>query len=240
MSGFQLDEASDEEIAREAALFEPFTHAVRELVDATIRTQADDAAIKEAQAEIEAITARLRERQIPGSYGVKFRRDGRGRPWGNAVMGLRNPIAPPLEIHNDGDGRAWSDFHLRAPYEGPPGLVHGGVVALVLDQLLGQAVSAGGRPGMTGTLTVVYRRGTPLGDLRCEAWIDRREGIKTWGKGHILGPDGEVTAEAEGVFILPKWARERMGDRTYRPVSTRADAEATNGSDSEVEPRYFE
>jgi hypothetical protein len=37
--------------------------------------------------------------------------------------------------------------------------------------------------------------------------VDRREGIKTWGKGRMLDADGEVTAEAEGVFILPRWAR---------------------------------
>jgi acyl-coenzyme A thioesterase PaaI-like protein len=122
-------------------------------------------------------------------------------------MGLRNPVAPPLDIRSDGEGRAWSDFHLGAAYEGPPGLVHGGVVSLMLDQVLGHAVSTSGRPGMTGTLTIVYRQGTPLGDLRCEAWVDHREGIKTWGKGRILTVDGEVTAEAEGVFILPKWAR---------------------------------
>jgi hypothetical protein len=60
---------------------------------------------------------------------------------------------------------------------------------------------------MTGTLTLRYRQPTPLGDLRTEAWIDRTEGHKTWAKGHVIGPDG-VTVEAEGVFILPKWARE--------------------------------
>lgn len=207
MSRFELDEATDGEIAREEALYQPFTEAVRGLVDATIRTEVDEAEIKQAQAEIEAITARLRAQQLPGSYGVKFRADGRGRPWGNAMMGLRNPIAPPLTVDQDGEGRAWSDFHLRAAYEGPPGLVHGGVVALVLDQVLGHAVSSGGRPGMTGTLTLTYHKGTPLGDLRCEAWIDRREGIKTWACGRILDPEGAVTAEAEGVFILPKWAR---------------------------------
>lgn len=208
MSRFELDEASDEEVAREKACFEPFTQAVRELVDTTIRTLADEEEIKQAQAEIEAITARLREKQIPGSYGVKYRKDGSGRPWGNAVMGLRNPIAVPLEIEGDGEGRVWSDFHLGAAYEGPPGLTHGGVVALLLDQLLGHAVSAGGRPGMTGTLSIRYRRGTPLGELRAEGWIDRKDGIKTWAKGRILGPDGETTAEAEGLFILPKWARD--------------------------------
>ena len=223
MSRFQEETATDEEIAAEAALYGPFTDAVRALVDVTIRTEVDAEEVRAAQVEIEEIVERLRKSQIPGAYGVRFRENGtRGRNWGNAVMGLRNAIAPPLDVRTDGEGRAWSDFHLGAAYEGPPGLVHGGVISLLLDQVLGHAVSSSGRPGMTGTLTIVYHQGTPLGDLRCEAWVDRREGIKTWGKGRMLNAEGEVTAEAEGIFILPRWARNL--DR-YR-----AAAEATESS----------
>lgn len=208
MTRFEPETATDEEIAEEAAIFGPFTDAVRELVDVTIRTEVDAEEIQAAQVEIETIVQRLRKKQIDGAYGVRFRADGsRGRNWGNAVMGLRNAIAPPLDIRTDGSGRAWSDFHLGAAYEGPPGLVHGGVISLLLDQVLGHAVSTSGRPGMTGTLTIVYRQGTPLGELRCEAWVDHREGFKTFGKGRMLNADGDVTAEAEGIFILPKWAR---------------------------------
>ena len=112
----------------------------------------------------------------------------------------------------DPAGRASADFHLGAAYEGPPGLVHGGVAALILDQVLGEAAGAGGKPGMTGTLTLRYRRGTPLGDLRCEAWIDRVEGIKTCAQGRLSDAEG-VTVEAEGVFILPRWAREAFEKR---------------------------
>lgn len=205
------DDITPEELAQQADLYRPFTQAVRELVDVTIRTTVDDDEIRRAQAEIEAITARLRASQLPGPYGVRFGATGRGRPWGNTVVGLRNPVAPPLVIEQDGsgNGNVWSDFHLGAAYEGPPSLVHGGVSALILDQMLGEAAGAGGKPGMTGTLTLRYRQGTPLGDLRAEAWIDRSEGIKTWAKGHIIGPKG-VTVEAEGVFILPRWAREAI------------------------------
>jgi acyl-coenzyme A thioesterase PaaI-like protein len=217
--GFRRDDLSPAEVERQAALYGPLTAAVRELVDATIRTTVDDDEVRRAQAEVEAITARLRASQIPGAYGVHHGADGRGRPWGNAVVGLRNAVAPPLvTVHHEAqDGRVWCDFYLGAAYEGPPTLVHGGVLALLLDQMLGEAAGAGGRPGMTGTLTLRYRQGTPLGDLRAEAWIDRVDGIKTWAKGHVLGPDG-VTVEAEGVFILPRWARERIaageGDET--------------------------
>jgi acyl-coenzyme A thioesterase PaaI-like protein len=209
MAGYVRDDITDDELERQVALHGPFAQAVRDLVDATIRTEVDDDEVRAVRAEIEALTERLRKRQLDGSYGVRFTAEGRGRPWGNPVVGLRNPAAPPVVVEHDSSGRAWSSFHLGAAFEGPPGLVHGGVAAMVLDQMLGEAAGAGGKPGMTGTLTLRYRRGTPLGDLRAEAWIDRSEGIKTWAQGRLMDADG-VTVEAEGLFILPRWARERM------------------------------
>jgi acyl-coenzyme A thioesterase PaaI-like protein len=211
MAGFVQDDVPPEEIARQAGLYGPLAQSVRELVDAVIRTEADDADIATAREEIDAITQRLRKQQMAGPYGIRFNGEGHGRPWGNAVVGLRNAIAPPLEIHRDPAGRAWADFRLGAAYEGPPSLVHGGVAALILDQVLGEAAGAGGKPGMTGTLILRYRRGTPLGELRCEAHVDRVEGVKTFAVGHIADAEG-VTVEAEGVFILPRWARELLED----------------------------
>jgi acyl-coenzyme A thioesterase PaaI-like protein len=216
MPGYQHDDASDAEVARQSALYGPLAQTVRELADAVVRTEVDDDEVVAVRAELELLTARLRTQLSPGPYGVRFNSEGRSRAWGNAVVGLRNPVAPPLEVHRDPVGRAWSDFHLGAAYEGPPGLVHGGVSALVLDQLLGEAAGAGGKPGMTGTLTLRYRRGTPLGDLHGEAWIDRVEGAKTFAVGHLADADG-VTVEAEGVFILPKWARAAFEDRATAP-----------------------
>ena len=131
MAGYVQDDITPEELERQQALYGPFTDAVRDLVDATIRTLVDDDEIRRAQAEIEEITARLRKDQLDGRVRRPLRRrPDRGRPWGNTVVGLRNPVAPPLVIEHDpsGDGRVWSDFHLGAAYEGPPDLVHGGVV----------------------------------------------------------------------------------------------------------------
>jgi acyl-coenzyme A thioesterase PaaI-like protein len=207
-SGYQIDETSLEELEAEREVYGPFTQAVRELVDVAIRTTASADDVRRAQAGIEEITARLRDGGLTGPYGVRFRTDGASRAWGNAVIGLRNAVAPPLVIGKDERG-VHSAFHLGAAYEGPPGSVHGGVLSLVLDQMLGQAAGAGGKPGMTATLTLTYRRRTPLGDLTSRAWIERVEGHKTWARGEICGPDG-VTVEAEGLFILPKWARDRM------------------------------
>ena len=69
------------------------------------------------------------------------------------------------------------------------------------------AAAPADKPSFTGTLTLRFRRATPLGPLRAEAHIDRIEGVKTFVVGTLSDGDG-VTVEAEGVFILPAWARE--------------------------------
>jgi len=86
-------------------------------------------------------------------------------------------------------------------YEGPPGSVHGGFVAAAFDEVLGYVQSLSGNPGMTGTLTVVYRRPTPLHtELRFEGEIVRVEGRKIFTRGRVHAGD-VLTAEAEGVFV---------------------------------------
>jgi acyl-coenzyme A thioesterase PaaI-like protein len=212
VSGYQRDDITAERLEHEKGLYGPLTEVVRDLVDATIRTTVDDDEIRAVRAELETLVSRLRASQLDGPYGVRFSSTGRGRPWGNPVVGLRNAMAPPLVVERDSTGRAWSDFHLGAAYEGPPSLVHGGVTSMILDQLLGEAAGAGGKPGLTATLTQTYSRATPLGDLRAEAWIERSEGIKTWARGHLRDAEG-VTVEAEGLFILPRWAREALAER---------------------------
>ncbi len=196
-----------EEHGQLTALYGPLTDAVRNLIEATIVSAVDAGAIDDARRAIEVVTKTLRERQIDGSSGVRYAVGERPLVWGNAVVGMRNPIAPPLTIQRDDDGRCWSDFVLGAAYEGPPGLVHGGVCAMVLDHVLGEAASEGlTKPLFTGTITVKYLRGTPLGGLHAEAVIERVEEVKTYVRGGISDAKG-VTVEAEGIFIKPAWAR---------------------------------
>jgi hypothetical protein len=200
---------SADEHARLAGLYGPLTDAVRELMDATIRTEADQDAITAARTAIQAATDALRSRQRDETQVVRYAVGGRPVVWSNAVIGLRNPIAPPLTIHHGEDGtQCWSDFTLNGAYEGPPGLVHGGVCALVLDHVLGEAASEGlTKPLFTGTLTVRFVRGTPLGRLRAEAAVERTEGVKSFVSGHLSDAEG-ITVEAEGIFIKPAWARD--------------------------------
>lgn len=208
---YRTVDMTDEEFAAEQAVYGGLTDALRRLNEVSLRTTVDAAAIIAATREVEAITARLETEMIPANFGVVVTTSGHVRGYGNSVVGLRNPIAPPLKIVQDRvKGGASSEFFLNALYEGPPGKVHGGVLALVLDQIFGEAAAAGGTPGMTGTLTLRYRKPTALGACSATAWVDSSAGIKTIVKGELRDAEGEVTVEAEGLFILPRWAREQL------------------------------
>lgn len=186
------------------SVYGPLAESIRRLVDVSIRTDADPTTIAAVQDKIDSATKELEASSRPGPFGVQLTQDGQTIAWGNAVVGLRNPIAPPLVLHHDPDGLVWSEFVLGAPYEGPPEHVHGGVSALILDHVLGATAHRPGKPAYTGTLTLRYRRRTALGRrLRVEAHVERTEGVKTFSVGH-LGDEEGVTVEAEGVFIHPR------------------------------------
>jgi acyl-coenzyme A thioesterase PaaI-like protein len=207
MLEFTVEDWSAEDVERLRGIYGPLADSVRALVDATIRTEADAATVAEVTRDIDAAVSRLRERQIDGAFGVRVATDGQGISWGNAVIGVRNALAPPVHTHRDESGRVSADFHLGAAYEGPPGHVHGGVSALILDHVLGEAASPDQKPRFTGSITVRYLRATPLGALHVEAVRTRTDGVKTYCTGTIADAEG-ITVEAEGVFITPRWLRD--------------------------------
>ena len=207
MLEFTVEDWSAQDVARLRGIYGPLADSVRSLVDATIRTEVDAATVAEVKRDIDAAVSRLRERQIDGAFGVRVATDGQGISWGNAVIGVRNALAPPVHTHRDESGRVSADFHLGAAYEGPPGHVHGGVSALILDHVLGEAASPDQKPRFTGSITVRYLRATPLGALHVEAVRTRTDGVKTYCTGTIADAEG-ITVEAEGVFITPRWLRD--------------------------------
>ncbi|HMC69271.1 MAG TPA: PaaI family thioesterase [Mycobacteriales bacterium] len=176
--------------------------AVRRATLATLIADVGDDAMDAAASAIEAAAAELEQAQ----------RDGPAWPDGNAVrephrffpvspvVGYHNPLALPVQVEIV-DDLVIGTARFTWPYQGPPGCVHGAVVASVFDELLSFACIANGPAGMTGKLSIKYRHPTPLHEeLR---FVCRRESIS----GRRLVATGEcyagdvVTAEAEGLFI---------------------------------------
>lgn len=127
----------------------------------------------------------------------------------NPLSGWSNPIAPPVNCWIDG-GRAHATCECGWAYEGPPGSVHGGIVASIFDQFLGMAQTLGKQPGMTGYLHVNYHRRTPLNTpLKLEAKLLRTEGRKTVVQGEMFA-NGEMTASCEGLFVQPRGGMSKL------------------------------
>lgn len=186
---------------------------LRALVDASIRTRVDIEEVAAVTADVEALTARLLRQAQDGPLGLEPCSDGRLRDHGNPVAGARNPFAPPLVVDWDGE-EASTAGTLGAAYEGPPGCVHGGIIAAVLDQVLGTVPACVGLPGLTAYLHTTYERPTPLGAISSRARIAERDGWKIRVEGELYDDAGRVTARADGLFVVPRWAREIVGTPT--------------------------
>jgi acyl-coenzyme A thioesterase PaaI-like protein len=209
------DDVPDE--AERDAAHGALARAVAALIDSSMLTEVDLDEVQAVTAEVAALDARLAARAEQGSLGVTLTSGGGVRNHGNTVVGLRNPLSVVSPACREVDGQVLRfRTHLGPAWEGPPGHVHGGVSALVLDQALGEAASVFGGPGMTGRLTLHYRRATPLGPVTVEAWLESTDGTKTVAKGRTLDADGNTCVEAEGLFIFPKWAADHPQWRRHR------------------------
>lgn len=175
---------------------------VRAFVDATVLTEAEPDSVAEAVDLLDRATALLGSAQRQGEFTpdvVEIHRPHHFSPW-SPVIGYGNPVAPPIEM-TVGEGTATGRATFGWTYQGPPGLVHGAVIAGVYDDVLGLANLGAGVPGMTGTLTIKFRKPTALHrEVVFTAAVDRIEGRKIFTSGHST-VDGEVTSEADGIFI---------------------------------------
>jgi hypothetical protein len=145
----------------------------------------------------------------------------------STFSGSLNPIAPPMRIRPgelaNGNPALIGTVRLDRLREGPPRSAHGGVIAGLFDELLGGGQRLnGGPPGMTGRLTIRYRRPTPLdADLELRVWIHDERSRRVVVRGDCVvvddsAPDARtVTAEAEAIFLRVDFAKldDMMRDR---------------------------
>lgn len=118
----------------------------------------------------------------------------------SVIHGPLNPIAPPAHLEMT-EGRVQGTVVLGKQYQGGPGWSHGGVIAELFDDILGTVQLTTGQGGPTGTLTVKYRRPTPINkELHFEARVDRVDGRKIDVSG-MLSDDEGVCAEATAICI---------------------------------------
>jgi acyl-CoA thioesterase FadM len=180
--------------------------ALRELIEVSVTTTVDPAEIRAATELVRDATGRLavsrrHKSQLPALDDVTT-----GRRVFNPVTGSGSALAPPLRVRRDGDGVV-GEAVLGVAYEGPPSFVHGGMSALLMDQLLGSAAAAAGLWGMTAHLELDYRGPLPLETkLVLRARVAENSGRKSVITGTIALADDpdRILVEARGVFVMPR------------------------------------
>jgi acyl-coenzyme A thioesterase PaaI-like protein len=159
--------------------------------------------VRAAVRAMDRLGERLSEQTREGSLRAPFEGPARARELGPdtawRVMAT-NPQALPLDLHFDGD-TATARTTANALYEGPPGIVHGGFLAHLLDVMLGTLVQARRLRGLTAGLDLRYLAPTPLDvPLDLHARIVESRGRRTVAEGWIEHA-GQRTVEARGTFV---------------------------------------
>ena len=115
-----------------------------------------------------------------------------------------NPLGLGLRFRKEAPGLV-ATFEPKASHRGPPGFLHGGIAATVLDETMASVGWAmDDVPCVTATLELKYRKPVPLDGrpIRIEAWRDRPEPRKMQRvNGRLLLEDGTVCVEASGIFV---------------------------------------
>jgi uncharacterized protein (TIGR00369 family) len=139
------------------------------------------------------------------------------------VCGRKNPIGLLLDFFLIAPGQTQAKFAISSDYEGYPSMVHGGVIAAILDETGGRAhMDNHNRFMVTAQLNVRYRKPVPIGTpLVAQGFADERNGRVSKAHSQIINLDGEVLAEAELVLVdipesqLANVDPEALGWRVY-------------------------
>jgi uncharacterized protein (TIGR00369 family) len=120
--------------------------------------------------------------------------------------GPGNPVGLKLQFSASREEHpAWAvaaQATISNPYEGPPGYLHGGIIATLLDEAMSKANRARGVTAMTRQMAIEYLRPVPSGaPIRIEGRVSRSEGRKHWTEARITDAGGVVLAQATALFI---------------------------------------
>ena len=127
--------------------------------------------------------------------------------------------ANPHGLHLDFDvsrDRATTRFVAAREHTGYDGAVHGGIVSALLDETMGWAIFHQGVWGVTGKLSVTFRRPVPVGEeliVTGEVTKDSRRAIETHGE--IRDAAGTLLAEAEALFLVMPEDQRRALEKRY-------------------------
>lgn len=121
------------------------------------------------------------------------------------VCGVENHFGLHLNFYTTAPGEVLVEHTVPEQFQGYPGVVHGGIVAAMLDEVTGRTVMGEAehpRFMFTVKLDVRYRKNVPVGQpIRLVGQLDKIKGRTGFAKGYIYNSAGDLLAEAEAVMV---------------------------------------
>ena len=140
------------------------------------------------------------------------------------VCGRDNSAGLGMEFYDDGEHMVKSMVTPGEQFQGYPGVLHGGVVAAILDEIVGRSMMAGDhhRFMMTVSMTVQYRHPVPMGQvLTAVGNVVRLKGRIGKAEGKLVLPDGTVACEAQ--LVLANMPAQLADDTRLGALDWRVD-----------------
>jgi acyl-coenzyme A thioesterase PaaI-like protein len=211
MAKLRAREGHDAQVRREGV--ENLAAATRALADAVAETGVDRAALDEVTGALELLTRRLRAEVDDDAYsGLVVKPVDYSVPQGpmplNPIIGACNPTRPDVQLRF-ADGEVVGNARFTRRFTGPPGLTHGGISAMLADQIVALTGGAVGTRCITKALHVRFRRPLPL-----------HEPVELWGVCDMSDPDnitarytitagGDVAVQGTGELVTFQHLAER-------------------------------
>ncbi len=132
------------------------------------------------------------------------------------VCGLENDHGLQRKFYEDGSGKVLSDITIPRHFQGYPGIVHGGIIAAMLDEVSGRTItnSEATRWMVTASLSIRYRKPVPVEKpLHLEGSLSQDSGAVARVRGEIYDESGVLLAEGEAVLAaIPQNLKASLDD----------------------------
>lgn len=144
------------------------------------------------------------------------------------VCGLANPFGLKLRFYTTGENEVTAEYIVPEHYQGYPGVVHGGIVAAMLDEAAGRSLMGGNPPRFmyTARMEIRYRKNVPVGQkLSVIGRATRNKGRTATASSGLYLEDGTLLAEADVLLVdvpeemLRGVDLEALGWKVYDDVS---------------------
>jgi len=142
--------------------------------------------------------------------------DFRIRPHNCFACGELNEIGLHLKLNLEPE-RCWTELIMPRRFEGWEGIIHGGVLCTILDEVMAWALVVHDNWGVTARLAIDFRKPVTVGQsIRAEGWITEAKRRIQLTAGRIVDAEsGHELATAEATYVAASEARKRELKERY-------------------------